>query len=141
MNKKSQTLEIVYDDQCPVCKAYCRNIVVDDAYSLQLIDARKKSSQMDDITQRGFDIDQGMILKIGETYYYGSAAMHKIALVSKKNGPLALFNRLFFSSAFRAKIFYSIGKTLRNCLLRLLGIKSINNLKIDNNAFKNKPEN
>ncbi|MGN7439436.1 MAG: DUF4166 domain-containing protein [Alcanivorax sp.] len=127
-----EKIELVYDDQCPVCKTYCRNIQVEDDVYVTLVDARKQSEIMDEITARGLDIDQGMVVKKGGEIFYGSEAMHQIAMLSDKKGWLAPFNKIFFSTAKRSKIFYGAGKAFRNALLAILGIEYIHNLKSDN---------
>jgi len=127
-----EKIELVYDDQCPVCRTYCQNIKVDDGISLSLVDARKDGPLMEEITKKGLDIDQGMVLKTGDTLYYGSDAMRQISLRAQKKGWLALINRLFFTRQSHADIFYPLGRSLRNGLLRLLGIEDIQNLKPKN---------
>lgn len=61
------------------------------------------SEVMDDITAAGLDVDQGMVLKVGERLYYGSDAIHVLALLSSRSG---LFNRItVFYGCFYARIF------------------------------------
>lgn len=125
MTAPKQKIELVYDDQCPVCRAYCKNIRFDDpSVDLVLIDARKGGALMNDISARGLDIDEGMIVKIGENLHCGSDAMRQIALRAQKNGWVAWTNRLFFSGS-RARIFYPPAKAIRNFMLRLAGVKKI----------------
>ena len=55
------TIYVLYDDQCPFCRSYCRLLRLREAAGgLVLVDARKPSALMDEITARGLDIDQGM---------------------------------------------------------------------------------
>src|SRR4051812_46556167 len=113
-----EKIELVYDDKCPVCRVYCRNVNLDNpAVRLELVDAREGGSLMDDITKQGLDIDEGMVLKAGGQLYYGSEAMHQIALRARKKGWTAWMNRLFFSTSSRANIFYPAGKVLRSLVL------------------------
>lgn len=125
-----EEIELVYDDQCPVCRTYCKNVSLDDSsLRLLLVDARKNSATMDDITAYGLDIDEGMVLKTGGKLYYGSDAMHQIALRAKKHGWVGWVNRLFFGTRGMARIFYPAGKVARNLVLRLAGIEKIKNLE------------
>lgn len=126
----TEKIELVYDDQCPVCRTYCTNVKLDDSsVKLELVDARKDSALMNDITARGLDIDEGMVLKVGDDLYYGSDAMHQIALRARKKGWSAWMNRLFFSTHGMAHIFYPAGKAVRNLILKLAGIEKIRNLE------------
>ena len=91
---------------------------------------------MDEITNADLDIDEGMVLKVDGTIYYGSDAIHQLALLSSKKG---LFNRLM-SSIFRhrriAKLLYPALAVCRKLLLKILGRSRINNLGLaDNDRF------
>ena len=121
---------LVYDGECPVCKAYCRYARVREAVGrLHLIDARHPGPLMDEITAAGLDIDQGMVVKFNNVMYYGPEAIRVLTLLSTRSG---LFNRIsyaFFGSTRRAGFFYPVGKAFRNLVLKLLGIGYIENLK------------
>lgn len=121
---------LVYDDQCPVCRAYCQRARIADAGGrLRLVDARQPGALMDEITAAGLDIDQGMVLKVGQAMYYGADAMHMLALLSTRAGWFNRVSFLFFGTKWGARVFYPIGKAFRNVLLKLLGISYIENLK------------
>lgn len=125
---------LVYDKQCPVCDNYCQLVHIRETVGeLRLIDARGPSTVMDEITARGWDIDQGMVLKMGDELYYGSDAIHALALISSRSG---IFNRLnywLFKSRMLSHFFYPILRYFRNLLLKLLGRTKINNLRLENN--------
>ena len=120
---------LVYDDECPVCRTYCRYARIRDTVGrLRLVDARQPGELMDEITAAGLDIDQGMVLKFRQVKYYGADAIHMLSLLSTRAG---WFNRLcfmFFGTQWGARVFYPVGKAFRNVLLRLLGISYIGNL-------------
>jgi predicted DCC family thiol-disulfide oxidoreductase YuxK len=129
-----EAILLVYDKQCPVCDNYCRLVHIRETVGeLKLVDARESSAVMDEITTRGWDIDQGMVLKMGEQLYYGSDAIHAVALISSRAG---IFNRLnywMFKSRTLSRIFYPILRFFRNLLLKLLRRTKINNLGLENN--------
>lgn len=121
---------LVYDGECPVCKTYCKYIRIREAAgTLQLVDARQPSALMDEITAAGLNIDQGMVLKFKDVMYYGPDAIHILTLLSTPSGIFNRINYYVFSTKAGAKIFYPIGKAFRTLLLKLLGIKYIENLK------------
>jgi len=121
---------LVYDGECLVCRTYCKYIRIREAVgNLQLIDARQPSALMDEITAVGLDIDQGMVLKFKDVIYYGPDAIHMLTLLSTPSGVFNRINYYFFSTKLGAKIFYPLGKAFRAMLLKLLGIRYIENLK------------
>ncbi len=126
----SETMWLVYDGQCPLCTMYCKYVRVRAAAGkLELVDARQPGALMDQITAMGLDIDQGMVLKFRDAIYYGPDAIHMVTLMSTRAG---FFNRVsyyFFGSKLGSKIFYPAGKVVRNIVLKVLGIRYINNLK------------
>lgn len=133
MTNSSATQEdlwLVYDDECPVCRTYCKYVRIRDTVGrLHLVDARQPGPLMDEITAAGLDIDQGMVLKFKQVTYYGPDAIHMLSLLSTRTG---WFNRLcfvFFGTRWGARVFYPMGKAFRNVLLKLLGISYIGNLK------------
>jgi predicted DCC family thiol-disulfide oxidoreductase YuxK len=121
---------LVYDGECPLCKTYCRYARIRDAVgTLHLVDARLPSPLMDEITAAGLDIDQGMVLKFAGVMYYGPDAIRVLNLLSSGSG---FFNRVtawFFGGRRRANFFYPFSKAFRNVVLKLLGIRYLENLK------------
>lgn len=129
-----KTIVLVYDKECPACDNYCQIARIrEDIGELVLLDAREPSSVMDEITALGWDIDQGMVLKIDNQLYYGSDAIHALALISSRSGFFNRMNYWLFKSKTLSHIFYPALRSLRNLLLKLLGKTKINNLHLDNN--------
>ena len=133
MNTGAEVL-VVYDKQCPACDYYCNLVRIRESVGrLVLVDARDGGPIMEEITAKGLDIDQGMVVKVGEQLYYGSDAIHALALMGTNRG---LFNRLAYWS-FRSRalssVLYPMLRTCRNLLLKALGKTKINNLKVSGN--------
>ena len=128
---------LVYDRQCPACNAYCQIVRIRECVGdLRIVDARENSEVMNEITAQGLDIDQGMVLKMGEQLYYGSDAINKLALIGSRSGIFNRFNYWMFKSKTASSIFYPLLKFARNVLLKTLGKTKINNLNAkDNNKF------
>lgn len=125
---------LVYDRQCPACELYCNLVRIRESVGrLVLVDAREGGAIMDEITARGLDIDQGMVVKVGDELYYGADAIHVLALMGTRQG---LFNRLAywsFRSKTVARALYPVLRACRNLLLKLLGRTRVNNLGIPGN--------
>lgn len=125
---------LIYDKDCPACNAYCQVVRIRQSVGeLKLINAREDSAIMQEITAVGLDIDQGMVLKMGTSLYYGSDAIHMLSLLSSRSG---FFNRLnyhLFKSRRVAKWLYPLLRACRNLLLKLLRKRKINNLDVSGN--------
>lgn len=130
MTDKGQ-IELVYDRECPVCEFYCQRIDIrETAGELQRVDARRDSSLMDDITAAGLDIDAGMVLKVDGELFYGSDAIHQLALLSSRKGFLNRIATGTFRHRRIAEILYPLLAGCRNLLLKILRRSRINNLRI-----------
>ena len=81
-----------------------------------------------DVTAMGWNLDEGMVLKMNDNYYFGSDALHMLALTSSRHGWLNRMNVLLFGSKHAAKLLYPLCKTGRWVALRILGRPNINNL-------------
>lgn len=120
---------LVYDRECPVCERYSQVVRIKQSVGeLKIVNAREDSEVMEEITARGLDVDQGMVLKMGDQYYYGSDAIHALALLSSRSGMFNRFNHWIFKSKTLAHILYPVLRWCRNLLLKILGKTRINNL-------------
>jgi hypothetical protein len=106
------------------------------AGTLRLVNARDAGAVMDEITAKGLDIDQGMVLKVGNVLYYGSDAIHALSLMSSASGMFNRVNFWLFRSGKRSAILYPVLRFFRNLLLKVLRKTKINNLRLqDNDRF------
>ncbi len=129
-------LLLVYDKQCPICDAYCRLVKIDDSFgSLRTVDAREESDVLQEISRHGMDIDQGMVLKADDQLHYGADAIHALAQISSRDGVFNRINFWLFRSRTGSRLIYPVLRFFRNLLLKILGRKKINNLKLDDNEF------
>ena len=135
--KNPKQVILVYDKECPACDNFCQVVRIrEDIGELVLLDAREPGPIIDEITSLGWDIDQGMVLKLEQQLYYGSDAIYMLSLLSSRSG---IFNRLnywLFKSKRRSHLLYPVLRSLRNLLLKMLGKTKINNLRLaDNDKF------
>lgn len=125
---------LVYDKECPVCNNYCQVIRIrEDIGDLKIVDAREHGQVRNEITEMGLDIDQGMVLKMRGRIYYGSDAIHTLALISSRSGIFNRVNYWLFKSKSLSFILYPVLRSCRNLLLKILGKSKINNLDVDGN--------
>lgn len=113
---------IVYDGECPFCSAYTRYVRLRDAVGpVQLVDARDGGPLVDEVLRAGFDLDEGMVLKLGGRYYHGSDCVHMLATLSSGSSAFNRLNGWIFASPARARHLYPVLRAGRNAVLRLLG--------------------
>ncbi len=125
---------LIYDKQCPACRYYSQLLRIRESLGgLQLIDARENSEMMRAITARGLDIDQGIVVKIDNQFYYGADAVHALAMISSRSGWFNRLNYWIFQSKNLSHYLYPLLRAMRNFLLKLLGKSKINNLGIEGN--------
>jgi predicted DCC family thiol-disulfide oxidoreductase YuxK len=130
MNKEE--ILLVYDKDCPACDNYCQVVRIRESIGeLKIINARENSEILEEITQLGLDIDQGMVLKMGGVIYYGADAIHALALISSRSGVFNRLNYWLFKSKRVSAVLYPLLRFIRSLILKTLGKTKINNL---NNA-------
>ena len=117
------------DKDCPACDNYCQVVRIRESIGeLKIINAREDSEVLEEVTQLGLDIDQGMVLKMGGVIYYGADAIHALALISSRSGLFNKLNYWLFKSKRASAILYPLLRFFRNLLLKMLGKTKINNL-------------
>jgi len=127
-------LLLVYDKECPACNNYCKMVRIRESVGqLQLVDAREDTPIMQEITKAGLDIDQGMVLKMGDELYYGSDAIHALSLISSRSGVFNRLNFWIFKSKRISSVLYPVMRSGRAILLKLLRKTKINNLRVEGN--------
>lgn len=113
---------LIYDGDCLFCSRYSNHVRLKKAVGeLALIDARDGGPDVEGVRARGYDLNEGMVLVMGESYYHGAACLNRLALMSSKSD---LFNRLnffLFQSAFLSRASYPLLRSGRSLVLRILG--------------------
>lgn len=125
---------LVYDRECPFCDAYCHLVRIRESVgNLRLVDARESSAAMEEITRRGLDIDQGMVLQVDDALYYGADAICALSLMSSESGVFNRVNHWIFRSQARSRVLYPMLRACRNLALKLLRKSKVNNLGLRGN--------
>ncbi|MGH8724121.1 MAG: DCC1-like thiol-disulfide oxidoreductase family protein [Burkholderiales bacterium] len=114
-------IEVTYDGACPVCRSVVRRLKMRHAEPrIALIDARAAPDQVAALAARGLDLNEGIVVKAGESYFSGAEATRYLAGL---HAPAGRLERLFgwgFGSPRRAAIAYPIFRAGRRLLLLLL---------------------
>lgn len=121
---------LVYDKECPACNNFIRIVRIRESVGqLKLVNAREDTEVMREITAAGLDIDEGMVLKMGDTLHHGSDAMNVLALISSRSGVFNRINYWLFKSSRVSGVLYPVLAAGRGLLLKLLRRSRINNLE------------
>jgi len=126
-------VQIVYDGDCPFCRAFSGMVRLKEDYSVELINAREPHPLIEAATGKGLDLDEGMIVVIGDDFYHGDDAMSRMALMTSKSGLMRRLTKWTFTSERRSQILYPILRGGRNLTLKILGHKKIKNLAAEQN--------
>ena len=127
---EEQEIWIVYDGLCPFCSRYVlmyriRQLVE----KVHLIDARDSSDTLvRELSEKGFDLNEGMAVKWNGRFYYGADCMHVLALLGSDNTVFNRLNRWVFSRRRLSRLLYPILVSCRKLTLRILGRPVIENL-------------
>lgn len=112
---------VVYDGHCPFCQKYVQYLRLKrNVGQVSLKDARQDKALQERMSALGFDLDKGMVVKIGDAYYTEGDAMHVLALLSQRVDWWAKTNHWVFKSRRRAELLYPVLRFFRNLVLRLL---------------------
>lgn len=127
MSEPQSPVFLVYDGDCPFCSAVARMARIKKAVGeLRILNARDATCPvMDEIHARGFDLNQGIVVKLGEQFYHGEDALHMLAMIGSRSG---LFNRInvaLFRNRRTVTVMYPIMKAFRGLSLRALGRRPI----------------
>lgn len=117
---------LVYDGECPFCSRYVELLRIREAVGpLRLIDAREGGPEAEEVVAEGYDLNEGMALKLSGRLYHGHDCIHALALLSEPNGLFNKFNAWVFRSKKRSAVLYPVLRAGRNLTLRLLGRKKL----------------
>ena len=99
-----------------------------EGYAVELINAREPHPLVDEVTKRGLDIDEGMVVVLEGKFYHGDDALNRMALMTTKSGLMRRLTKWTFSNEWRSRNLYPFLRGGRNLSLKLLGHKKIKNL-------------
>ena len=117
---------LIYDGECPFCAAYVRYIRVRESVGgLALINARDGGAQVEEARKLGFDLDEGMLLKLGGQHYHGADCINALALLSSGSSAFNRVNAAIFRSPLLSRALYPALRLGRNTALRALGRRKL----------------
>ena len=114
-------INLYYDDECPFCKEYSKYVQLRQIYDISILDARKDLQKVKFFREKGYDINDGMILEIDDKIYQGDEAIVKIDKLLKKETLLDRLRSFFTNIPYFIKIIYPPIKIFRFILLKTIG--------------------
>lgn len=83
---------VIYDGECIFCQNYVRLLRLQDGVgTVELLDARSSDPRVQDISQQGYDLDEGMVFLYKGQIFHGADAVQVLGMLSSRS---TLFNRL-----------------------------------------------
>ncbi len=86
-----------------------------------LINAREPDTLPDSIRAMELNLDDGMVLVMGDAVYQGADALHRLALMGGRSGLMNRLHGWLFRSPTRSRWLYPLFQAIRNSLLLILG--------------------
>lgn len=114
---------LLYDGECPACRSYVAFSRLRKLYpDIAVIDAREAPGLVSSLRGKGYEINEGMVLKLGSDIHFGPEATRMIAELGKaapsRTTRLGLH---IIGGASWSKALYPWLNRARQLLLRTLG--------------------
>jgi predicted DCC family thiol-disulfide oxidoreductase YuxK len=121
---------VVYDGECPFCSRYIMLYRIrQNVGRVHLIDARESDHALvREISAKGLDLNNGMVVKWDDRIYYGADALNVLAMLGSEQGIFSRINQMVFSKPKLAKAIYPTMVAGRKLTLRMLGRQPIVNV-------------
>ncbi|GAB1267244.1 hypothetical protein NBRC116493_04970 [Aurantivibrio infirmus] len=132
-NRTEEKICLLYDRQCPVCRYFADTYELTNDH-IELVNAREQSAILKRAADRNFDVNNGIVLVVGESFYFAEDAM--VQLVNRQHfpGPIGFVIGRIFKYPRLAKLVNPILVFLRKILLKLLGKQQISKNTVYRNA-------
>ena len=114
---------LLYDGDCPACHRYVEIARLRQLYpDLRIRNARTEPGLVAELRRAGREINEGMVLHLGGTLYFGAEATRQIAILGR-SVPSAWRRTLLatIGAAPWSRALYPVLNCGRKLLLRLLG--------------------
>lgn len=121
----------VYDGDCPICTHAAHALRIKKDYGqLNIIDAREATndSLVQEINQRGLDLDEGMVIYADGCFYHGKDALQFMSRYGDSGNVFMTFCKGLFWSEQLSKLVYPWMRGTRNWLLRQKHVRPIDNI-------------
>ena len=105
---------LLYDGDCPFCSSYVSMLnILTVSPNFLLLNARDEAELVAHYRSKGWEINDGMILKFSGLEYFGPDTIHFLALLTSNRSLILKANNLIFKSKICCKILYPLLVRLR----------------------------
>jgi len=113
---------IIYDGECTFCNAYTKRLTLQHSVGeVELLSARSDDVRVQHYVDRGYDLDEGMLVVTHNEIYAGAAAMHWLSLHTSGAGFFEAMHGFIFKRRWLANWLYPLLKLGRRIWLALRG--------------------
>jgi predicted DCC family thiol-disulfide oxidoreductase YuxK len=121
-----ETVQIIYDGQCPACDAYFRFQRLEQSrINVHFTDAREHPEIVRAYLDREIDLNRDFVLRLGKAEYVGGDAVFVLASLGTKWNLCRQLNARLFRFRCVAHAVYRLMRVGRRCLLLLLGRRQL----------------
>ncbi len=101
-------LTFIYDGECPFCNHFAELLELKSKIkNISILDARKNQTITNSLLDKGYDIDKGAILLIGDDIFHGAEAINTICnKICNPSGKLLKLLSNIFKSKKRTKLLF-----------------------------------
>lgn len=126
MLHQTSHMQVIYDGECPFCTNYIGLMKLRESVAnVEIIDARTDHPALRTLADRGYDLNEGMVVIYHGEIYYGKDA---VIFLSSLSGGLGLAGRIvsaILRNERRSRYLYPIMKAGRRATLAALGRSKI----------------
>lgn len=121
---------IIYDGECPLCQFGVTHFRLKEGMTLELLDARAhpRHPLLQQVKDKGINLDEGMVAVIGGVFHHGAEAVHALAKIGGGDDTLNRAGNGLFRSQAITRLAYPFLKAGRRVALWAKGVPLIRNL-------------
>lgn len=114
-------ISLYYDDECPFCKEYSKYIKLRKKYDVQVLNARESIEKIKTFKEKGFDINDGMIVELDGAIYQGADAAKLLDDCISKNKLIDKLISFFVKVPGFKQVIYPVILLFRRIVLKVSG--------------------
>ena len=121
---EESTLTFIYDGECPFCNHFAELLELKSKIkNISILDGRKNPELINELLNKGYDLDKGAILLRDNEIFHGANAINTICkLINQPSSKLLEILSAIFNSSKRTKFIFPFLVTARRLALISKGI-------------------